>query len=80
MSLTLNNTKKMTILLCSALHPVFRAYRRTDRTAGNKGNERNASHMGNILKKKTWFTGSGIGPLETVKKVKNIYISVSRNW
>ena len=66
----------MTILVFSALHPVFRAYRRTDGTSGNKGNERNASRLKNILKKKKWFTGSGSGPLETVKIVKYIYIYI----
>jgi len=63
----------MTILVCSALHCVFRAYRRTDGSAGNKGNESNASHLENILKKKKWFIGSGSGPLETARNV-NIYI------
>jgi hypothetical protein len=47
---------------------------------GIKGNERNAIHLENILKKKKWFTGNGIGPLETVKKVISIYSSLSRNW
>ena len=60
----------MTILVCSALHPVFRAYRRKYGTAGNKGNERNAIHLENIVKINKWFTCNGIGPLETVKKVK----------
>ena len=45
-----------------------------DGTAGNKGNERNASHLENILEKKKWFLGSGIGSLETVKNVKNLII------
>lgn len=52
---------------------MFRAYRRTDGSAGNKGNESNASHLENILKKKKWFIGSGSGPLETARNV-NIYI------